>query len=55
MQFTSPKKLKDWLKNKEISEGMPQNTLLSYYMMERLLERISVSQYKEHFIFKGGF
>ena len=24
-------------------------------MMERLLERISISKYKESFIFKGGF
>lgn len=55
MKFTSPKQLKDWLKNKELSEGIPSNTLLNYYMMERLLERISVSKYNDNFIFKGGF
>ena len=26
-----------------------------FYMMERLLERISVSKYNKNFIFKGGF
>ena len=55
MKFTSPKQLKDWLKNKEISEGIPSNTLLNYYMMERFLERISISKYNDNFIFKGGF
>ena len=45
MKFTSPKQLKDWLKNKELSEGILSNTLLNYYMMERLLERISISRY----------
>lgn len=55
MRFSSPKQLKDWLKNKELSEGIPSNTLLNYYMMERLLERISISKYNENFIFKGGF
>ena len=42
-------------KNKENTEGIPSNTLLKYYMMERLLERISISKYNESFIFKGGF
>ena len=55
MIFNSPRQLKDWIKNKEITEGIPSNTLLNYYMMERLLERISISKYNENFIFKGGF
>lgn len=55
MKFNSPKQLKDWLRNKELSQGIPPNTLLNYYMMERLLERISVSKYNDNFIFKGGF
>lgn len=55
MKFTSPKQLKDWLKNKELSEGIPSNTLLNYYMMERLLERVYISKYNDNFIFKGGF
>lgn len=43
MKFNSPKQLKDWLRNRELSEGIPSNTLLSYYMMERFLERVSIS------------
>jgi len=29
-------------------------SVLQTYMLERLLERISVSQYKENFVLKGG-
>jgi predicted nucleotidyltransferase component of viral defense system len=31
------------------------NTILQNFIMERLLERISVSEYKNNFILKGGF
>lgn len=31
------------------------NTVLQNFMMERLLERIAVSKYKDNFILKGGF
>lgn len=31
------------------------NTVLQNYMMERFLERVSVSRYKDNFILKGGF
>ena len=55
MKINSPKQLKDWLRNKELSDGIPSNTLLNYYMMERFLERISISEYSDNFIFKGGF
>ncbi|MDD2574514.1 MAG: nucleotidyl transferase AbiEii/AbiGii toxin family protein [Firmicutes bacterium] len=34
--------------------GAKANALLQNYMLERLLERISVSQYKWRFILKGG-
>lgn len=43
MKFNSPKQLKDWLRNKELLEGIPSNTLLNYYMMERFLERNSMA------------
>jgi len=55
MKFNSPRQLKDWLRNKENSEGIPANTLINYYMMERLLERISASRFRDMFIIKGGF
>lgn len=34
---------------------MVANTVLQSFMMERLLERIAVSEYKDNFILKGGF
>ncbi|MBI9013201.1 MAG: nucleotidyl transferase AbiEii/AbiGii toxin family protein [Clostridiales bacterium] len=55
MKFTSPKQLKDWIKNKVANEGIPSNTIIQTYMMERFLERISESTYSDNFIIKGGF
>lgn len=55
MSINSPKQLKDWLRNKEKKDCIPANTLINYYMMERLLERIATSRYQEMFIIKGGF
>jgi predicted nucleotidyltransferase component of viral defense system len=34
--------------------GVNSQILLRSYMMERLLERIALSEYKENFILKGG-
>lgn len=47
MIFTSVKQLKDVVKNTENRLGLPSNTLLNYYMMERFLCRISESEYAE--------
>jgi len=55
MNFTNADQLKAWLKNKTVLTGAPTNTLLQNYMMERFLERISISRYRENFILKGGF
>lgn len=55
MKFTSPKQLKDWIKNKVANEGIPSNTIIQTYMMERFLQRISESIYSDNFIIKGGF
>lgn len=55
MIFTSVKQLKDVVKNTENKLGLPANTLLNYYMMERFLCRISKSEYANNFIIKGGF
>lgn len=43
--------MKQMAKEKHISAQL----LLQNYMMERLLERISISKYKDNFILKGGF
>ena len=55
MTFTSATQLKDWIKNKSKQSGVPTNVLLRSYMMERLLERVSLSPYRENIILKGGF
>jgi predicted nucleotidyltransferase component of viral defense system len=53
--FSSATQLKDWIKNKAKQTGAPANTLLHSFMMERLLERVSLSPYRENLILKGGF
>lgn len=55
MIFTSVKQLKAVVKNTENKLGLPSNTLLNYYMMERFLCRISKSEYADNFVIKGGF
>ena len=48
MKPSTPTQLKDWIKNLSKEKIIMQN-----YMLERLLERISVSKYKNNFILKG--
>lgn len=53
--FSSPKQLKDWINNMAKRDNLVASTVLQNYMMERLLERISVSRYRDNLILKGGF
>jgi len=46
--------LKGIIKNMAVKTGIKANALLQNYMLERLLERIFVSEYKGKFILKGG-
>jgi len=46
--------LKGIIKNMAAKTGIKANALLQNYMLERLLERISISEYKWSFILKGG-
>jgi len=55
MTFTSATKLKDWVKNKSKQSGLEPTIVMRAYMMERFLERVSLSPYKENIILKGGF
>ena len=57
MQFpiNSPRQLKDWVKNIAKKNNLAANTVLQTYMMERFLERIAASKYRDNFILKGGF
>ena len=55
MKISSPRQLKDWINNMAQKNNLIANTVLQNFMMERLLERISVSKYKDNIILKGGF
>ena len=46
--------LKAWIRNLSSKIDINENIILQNYMLERLLERISVSDYKYKFVLKGG-
>lgn len=46
--------LKAKINNIAKAENISPQVVMQTYMLERLLERISVSQYKNNFILKGG-
>ena len=47
--------LKSLVKNKAAQAHIMPQLVMQSYMMERLLERISLSPYRDNFILKGGF
>ncbi len=47
--------LKAYIKNLSKEKHISAQIVLQNYMLERLLERISVSKYHDNFILKGGF
>ena len=53
MQLT-PEQAKGRIKNLAKQKNADARVLMRIYMMERFLERISVSEYKDNFIIKGG-
>lgn len=50
----TPAQLKGRLKNLANQHHADARTLMRLYMMERFLERISASEYRDNFIIKGG-
>ncbi len=46
--------LKDLIRNMAKEKGINAQILLRNYMLERLLERISLSKFRDHFVLKGG-
>jgi predicted nucleotidyltransferase component of viral defense system len=48
------RQLKDLIKNMASEKDINAQILLRNYMLERLLERISISEFKDKFILKGG-
>jgi len=51
----NPMQLKAFIKKNAAEKNISAQLVMQNYMLERLLERISVSQYKQNFILKGGF
>ena len=48
------KQLKDLIRNLSKKNAADAQILMRNYMMERFLERISLSSYRDKFILKGG-
>ena len=48
------RQLKDLIRNLSCSTGIPQYILIRRYMMERFLERLSLTSYRGAFVLKGG-
>ncbi len=51
----NPMQLKAFIKNKAAEKNISAQLVMQNYMMECLLERISLSKYQHNFILKGGF
>ena len=51
----NPMQLKAFIKKKAAEKNISAQLVMQNYMLERLLERISSSKYKQNFILKGGF
>ena len=48
------KQLKDLIRNLSKKNAADAQLLMRNYMMERFLERIALSKYRDHFVLKGG-
>ena len=48
------RQLKDLIRNLSKDKSADAQVLMRNYMMERFLERISLSEYRDRFILKGG-
>lgn len=51
----NPMQLKAFIKKKASEKNISAQLVMQNYMLERLLERITLSKYKSNFILKGGF
>ena len=52
--ITTARQLKDLVRNLSKKKSADEEILMRNYRMERFLERISLSEYKNQFILKGG-
>ena len=53
MNLTAPQ-IRGRIKNLAKKNNADPRVLMRLYMMERFLERVSVSKYRDNFIIKGG-
>ena len=51
----NPMQLKAFIKNKAAEKHITAQLVMQNYMLERLVERISLSRHNRKFIIKGGF
>jgi predicted nucleotidyltransferase component of viral defense system len=51
----NPMQLKAIIKKKAAEKQIPEQLVLQNYMLERLLERITLTKYRNNFVLKGGF
>jgi len=54
MKFANAMQMKSYMKMKANKLSVTSASLLQNYMLERLLERISLSKYSKNFVLKGG-
>lgn len=55
MRTRNPMQLKAYIKNEAARRHISAQLVMQNYMLERLLERISLSPYRNNFILKGGY
>ncbi len=55
MKMNNPMQLKAYIKKMAAEKNISAQLVMQNYMLERLLERISVSKYQSNLILKGGF
>lgn len=55
MKSRNPMQLKALIKNKAKDKNISAQLVMQNYILERFLERLSLSKYRNNFIIKGGF
>ncbi|MDU2312542.1 MAG: nucleotidyl transferase AbiEii/AbiGii toxin family protein [Varibaculum cambriense] len=54
MKMNNANQLKSKIKNQALQKGVDPRVLIRIYMMERFLDRVARSKYRERFVLKGG-
>ena len=54
MRTKNAMQLKAYIRNRARAEGVPPQLLMQHYLIERLLERISLSRWRDDVVVKGG-